>query len=159
MSLTSVRTETTAGRVVRVRRAGGCKGPLAPARRPANFGSFPQPLGWPPRILLIKSMSILTAMGGVRGRLTPLCLSPASRPCLAVCGRVSRADRLRPDPALTGRDRRPINLAGPPVVRACQPPEEETTMRAQRLTIAQRQEVFHALVLTQDAGRIAVTQS
>jgi hypothetical protein len=32
-------------------------------------------------------------------------------------------------------------------------------MRARRLTIAQRQEVFHALVLTQDAGLMSVTES
>ena len=32
-------------------------------------------------------------------------------------------------------------------------------MRAKRLTIAQRQEVFHALVLIQDSGLMSVTES
>ena len=36
---------------------------------------------------------------------------------------------------------------------------EETSMRAKRLTTQQRQEIFHALVATQDAGLMTVGQS
>jgi hypothetical protein len=36
---------------------------------------------------------------------------------------------------------------------------EETPMRAKRLTIQQRQEIFHALVATQDSGLMTVPQS
>ena len=36
---------------------------------------------------------------------------------------------------------------------------EETSMRAKRLTTHQRQEIFHALVATQDSGLMTVPQS
>ncbi len=36
---------------------------------------------------------------------------------------------------------------------------EETSMRAKRLTTSQRQEIFHALVATQDSGLMTVAQS
>ena len=36
---------------------------------------------------------------------------------------------------------------------------EENPMRTKRLTTAQRQEIFHALVATQDSGLMTVSQS
>jgi hypothetical protein len=36
---------------------------------------------------------------------------------------------------------------------------EESTMRAKRLTLQQRREIFHALVSTQDLGIMTVPQS